>query len=151
IEGRLDGSSGWSRSGVMLGNLNSVSLMMIAGHRGGGREGKRGARGGNSVLLEEPFHAGDIGADESRVGDHQWLVAIAYVVRVESPFLGCARLDQEDRLGALDDHDDALRLVEDEVVATAQDRAARKGETEHEPAVGPSPSADLPSVLPSQR
>src|ERR671937_222786 len=63
--------------------------------------------------------------------DHQWLVAIADVVRVEAPLPGRARLDKERRLGPLDD-DDSLHFVEDEEVAGAQDRAARKAKTERQ-------------------
>src|SRR5262245_5927438 len=94
IGNRRDGSDARSRSVVILGNLNSARLMMIAGRRGDWRERKRRASEGNALLLEELFHTGDIRADDSGVGDHQWLVAIADVVRVESPLLRCARLDQ---------------------------------------------------------
>src|SRR5262249_59624273 len=68
----------------------------------------------------------------------------------EPPLLWRARLDQEHRLRPIYDNDDGLRLVEDEAVAAAQDRAARKGHTEHEPAIGPPPSTQMQSVFPSE-
>src|SRR5215831_15268195 len=146
-ERRLDASS----ATVMLGNLSSASLMMVAGRRGDGRERPRRPRKRNALLLEELFDPADIGADDARSADHQWLVPIADVVGVEAPLLWRARLDQEHRFWPLHDDDDDLRPVEDETVAAAQDRAARERKTEHEAAVGPSPSASMHSVFPSER
>src|SRR5262245_40624513 len=114
IGNRLDQSNATSRKVVTLGKLNAAPLMTMAGRQGGGgeREWRVGKR--NTVLLEELFDAGDIGADDAAFGDHQWLVPVADVVGVEPPLLWRARLDQEHRLRPLHDDDDGLRLVEDE-------------------------------------
>src|SRR5262245_60512674 len=150
IERRLDASSATSRTVVMLGNLTSEALMTMAGRRAGGDERECRVRKGNALLLEEPLDAGDVGADDARLGDHQWLVPIADVVGVEPPLLWGARLDQEHRLRPIYDNDNGLCLVEDEAVTAAHDRAARKGHTEHEPAIGPPPSTQMQSVFPSE-
>src|SRR5262245_61824852 len=124
---------------------------MMVGHRGGRREREGRARKRNALLLEELLDAGDIGADDCRFGDHQWLVSIADVVGVEAPLLGRVRLDQEHRLRSLHDHDDGPRLVQDQAVATAQDRAPRKEKTEVEAAVRPAPCAHVQPVIPAER
>src|SRR5262245_59110365 len=128
-----------------------IALSLVTAPRGGRGERERRARKGNALLLQELCDASDIGADDSRFRDHQWLMPVADVVGVESPLLGRARLDQEHRLRPLDDKDDGLQLVEDQTVAAAQHRAARKGKTERESAVGPSASAYTQSVFPSAR
>src|SRR5262245_9397453 len=91
----------------------AIVVSVMVGDAGGGRERERRARGWNVLLLEEVFGASDIGADDSRWGGHQWPVAIGDAVRVEPPRLGRAGLDQERRLGPLNNKDDGLRLVQD--------------------------------------
>ena len=97
--------------------------MMIAGDRGGGRERERRARKRNALLLEELFDAGHVRADDSGFSDHQRLVPISDVVREQPPLLGRAWFDAEHRLRLFDDDDDGLRLIDDQTVAAAQDRA----------------------------
>src|SRR6185369_9053793 len=72
-------------------------------------------------------------------------------VREQSPFVGRARLDEEHWLRPLDDDDDGFRLVDDQAVAAAQDRAAWKRKTKRDSAVRPSRSARAQSVFPSER
>ena len=73
------------------------------------------------------------------------------VLRKQPPFLGGARLDQEHRLGPLDDDDDGVYLVQDQTVAAAQQCAARKGRTEHDSPVRPTLSAHAQPVVPPER
>src|SRR5262249_61628798 len=114
-------SSAWAAIG---------SIMVVVRGRRGGRERDRRTRKGNSVLFEELPHPGGIRTDDSRVGDHQWLVPIADVVRVESPLLGRVRLDEEHRLGLLDDHDDGPYFVGGPAVGARVDGGAGGGGAE---------------------
>jgi hypothetical protein len=123
--------------------------MMVASC-GGRRERKRRAYKRNPLLLEELFDAGDVGAKDSRIRDHQWLMLIANLVRIEAPLPGRARLDEEHRLRPLDDDDNGFQLVENQTVAVTQDRAAPKEETEHDTCVRPPPAVHAQSVVPSE-
>src|SRR5262249_43221448 len=129
IANRVGEALATSRRVVMLGDLRSAALVTVAGPRDGGRERERRAREWYALLLEQLFHAGHVGADDSGVGDHQRLVAIADVVREQPPLLGRAGLDAQHRFRSLDDDDDGLRLEDDQTVAAAQDRAARNWKT----------------------
>src|SRR5262245_25166498 len=129
----------------------SVVSIMLDGDRGGGRERELRARKGNALLLEKLFDAVDIRADDPGFSNHQGLVPIADVVRVEPPLLGRARFDQEHRLRSLNDDDDGLRLLEDQAVTAPQHRAAREQKTEGDSAVRPPPSVYAQSVVPSER
>src|SRR5262245_36742155 len=151
IGSRLNQTDATSRNVVMLGDLRSAALMSVAGCRNGGRERERRARKRNALLLEKLFDPGHVGADDSGFGDHQRLVPIADVVREQPPLLGVARLDDEHRLRSLDDDDDGLRVVDDQAVTAAQDRASRKGKSERDAAVRPPLRVHAQPVVPSKR
>ena len=81
----------------------------------------------NPVLLEHLLHARQVGAHDRIVRDHQRLMAVADVIRRSGPHSGGVRRSHDEhRLGRFNNHDDQRELVDDEAVASAEDRPARQ-------------------------
>ena len=91
-----------------------------------GREGNLGTRVWDPVMLQEQLDARHIRAHERALGDHQRLMAVADVIREESPLGRGSRLNHKRCLESLDDFDHEARLLDDEAVAAAENVVTRQ-------------------------
>ena len=102
------------------------------------------------MISEDLIHAQRIRAHNCIVGDHHRLVAVADVIRVESPLTMVGRANDQHPLFEFDDTNDDSLGVEDETIILPKDGASRQRGREFKSAVGPSPGPRPQAFFPSQ-
>ena len=115
------------------------------------REREHRLRMRDVLLVQQLLDSGQVRADERAVRDHDRLVAVADVIRVERPLLRRTRLDDEDRLRPFDDghHESARRPGRSSRRREGRSRAAGPGANSTPPSDCRRPWAWIRSSQPS--
>ena len=119
------------------------------------RERLLGSLEGNAVMVEHLYHAGNVGADDAFVLEHQRLMAVANLVGEPRPVGRRPGTNHEHRFPTFDDADDEPQRLEDQAIALAKDAGARERRGEFDASIGDAPGASSsrsshPSVMVSR-